>query len=285
MKKTLIVMVSLLLCCGICVSAEITTFHAYVDSDVCARLMLGPITAQRTECSQKTYKEGADVLLVRLSDNTVFDVNKQKMLKDHVGKLAEVSGEAKLESGTMKLQSVKPEEMKSIPAGDPARLLLDVRAYQAKRSASTYEQVRHELAMMPYITTYDFISYTMVGSNVILTGWTVRQTNRNDAYNRVKSVEGVDKIVNNIEILPMGRFDMEIRAGVRARLQRNLSRYFWGSGSDIKIVVKNGRVILLGTVSSKADSDIASIQSNTVPGVFHVFNLLKVKETVDKGKS
>jgi osmotically-inducible protein OsmY len=50
-------------------------------------------------------------------------------------------------------------------------------------------------------------------------------------------------------------------------------------------VVKNGRVILLGTVSAKADSDIANIQSNTVPGVFHVFNLLKVKETVDKGKS
>ena len=285
MKSILIVMVSLLLCCGICVSAEVVTFHAYVDSDICARLMLGPITAQRTECSQKTYKEGADVLLVRLSDNTVFEVNKQKLLKDHVGKLAEVSGEAKFNSGTMKLQSVKPEEISNIPAGDPARLLLDVRSYQAKRSASTYEQVRHELAMMPYITTYDFISYTMVGSNVILSGWTVRQTNRNDAYNRVKSVEGVDKIVNNIEILPMGRFDMEIRAGVRARLQRNLSRYFWGSGSDIKIVVKNGRVILLGTVSSKADSDIANIQSNTVPGVFHVFNLLKVKETVDKGKS
>ena len=166
--------------------------------------------------------------MVRLSDNTVFDVNKRKMLKEHVGKLAEVSGEAKLESGTMKLQTVKPAETSSIPAGYPARLLLDVQAYQAKRSASTYEQVRHELAMMPYITTYDFISYTMVGSNVILTGWTVRQTNRNDAYNRVKSVEGVDKIINNIEILPMGRSDMEIRAGVRARAAKNPVKVFLG---------------------------------------------------------
>ena len=260
MKKTLIVAVSLLFCCGICGSAEVTTFHAYVDSHICARLMLGPITAQRIECSQKTFKEGADPLLVRLSDNTVFDVNKRKMLKEHVGKLAEVSGEAKLESGTMKLQTVKPAETSSIPAGSPARLLLDEQAYRAKRSASTYEQVRHELALMPYITTYDFISYTMVGSNVILTGWTVRQTNRSDAYNRVKSVEGVDKIINNIEVLPMGRSDMEIRAGVRARLQRTLSRYFWGNGSEIKIVVKNGRVILLGTVVSKSDSDIANVQ-------------------------
>ena len=227
-------MVSLLFFCGICVSAEVTTFHAYVDSDVCARLMLGPITAQRTECSQKTYKEGADPLLVRLSDNTVFDVNKQKMLKDHVGKLARSFGgsEIGVRHHEASIRQTGRDEQHSGRRSCAA--FARCAAYRAKRSASTYEQVRHELAMMPYITTYDFISYTMVGSNVILTGWTVRQTNRNDAYNRVKSVEGVAKIINNIEILPMGRSDMQIRSGVRARLQRNLSRYFWGSGSDIK---------------------------------------------------
>ena len=63
MKKTLIVAVSLLFCCGICGSAEVTTFHAYVDSHMCARLMLGPITAQRIECSQKTYQGGGRSLI------------------------------------------------------------------------------------------------------------------------------------------------------------------------------------------------------------------------------
>jgi osmotically-inducible protein OsmY len=92
----------------------------------------------------------------------------------------------------------------------------------------------------------------------------------------VKTIEGVDKITNNIEELPLGSFDMQIRAGVRASLQRHLSRYFWGSGSDIKIVVKNGNVILLGQVSSKADSDIAFMQANSVPGAFKIFNMLRV---------
>jgi hypothetical protein len=73
----------------------------------------------------------------------------------------------------------------------------------------------------------------------------------------------------------MGSFDMQIRAGARAALQRELSRYFWGSGSDIKIVVKNGKIILLGRVATKADSDIANIQCNAVPNAFHVFNLLE----------
>jgi hyperosmotically inducible periplasmic protein len=116
----------------------------------------------------------------------------------------------------------------------------------------------------------------MVGYDVILTGWTVRITNRGEAFNRVKSIEGVENIVNNIEVLPMGRMDMQIRSGARAALQRFLSRYFWGSGSDIKIVVKNGDIILLGTVATQADSDTANIQCRSVPGAFTVFNMLRV---------
>jgi osmotically-inducible protein OsmY len=92
----------------------------------------------------------------------------------------------------------------------------------------------------------------------------------------VKNIEGVNQITNNIDVLPMGSFDMQIRAGARAALQRNLSRYFWGSGSDIKIVVKNGSIILLGRVATQSDVDVANIQCNTVPNAFHVFNMLKV---------
>jgi hypothetical protein len=240
--------------------------------------MLGPITAARISCSQQTHKDGALPVLVRLKDNTVFDVNKPKMLKEHVGKVASVTGEAKATSGTMKLASLTPEEISSIPEGDPARKLLDVRMFRAT-SDKVFEKIRHELAMMPYITTYDFVSFNMVGSEVILTGWTVRNTNRSEAYNRVKTIEGVDKVINNIEVLPLGSIDNQIRANARGKLQRVLSRYFWGSGSDIKIVVKNGNIILLGTVATKPDSDLAAIQCNSVPSVFHVFNMLRVESS------
>jgi osmotically-inducible protein OsmY len=285
MKNSFLLMVGLLFSAGACVGAEILTFHAYVDSDLCARLMLGPITSERIACSQKTQKEGSNPVLVRLLDNIVFDVNKQKMVKDHVGKLAEVTGDAKAKSGTIKLESVKPEESTSIPKGDPARRLIDVRMYRTIDSERTFEKVRHELAMMPYITVFDFISFTMVGSDVILTGWTVRDTNRSEAYNRVKSIEGVDKIVNNIDILPLGRNDNQIRASARAKLQQMLSRYFWSGGSDIKIVVKNGNIILLGTVATTQDSDLASMQCKTVPLAFSVFNMLRVESSANKARN
>ena len=100
----------------------------------------------------------------------------------------------------------------SVPQGDPARKLLDVRTYQTDRSAQLHEKIRHELAMMPYISEFDFISFTQSGADVILTGWTIRTTNRSTAYNVVKDIPGVETVINNIELLPLGSFDMQIRA-------------------------------------------------------------------------
>jgi osmotically-inducible protein OsmY len=137
--------------------------------------------------------------------------------------------------------------------------------------------------MMPYISDFDFISFTQSGAEVILTGWTVRSTNRSTAYNVVKDIPGVETVINNIEVLPLGSFDMQLRAAARAALQRQLARYFWSNGSDIKIIVKNGQIILLGSVATKADSDVAFIQCNSISGAFKVFNMLRVQSSQSKG--
>jgi len=263
-------------------AAEVSVFRGYVDSDLCARLMLGPITPSRIECSQSTVKDGSEPVLVHLHNNLVLTVNKQKMIRPLVGQLVEVSGELKAKNGTVKLQAANAITAESVPQSDPARKLLDVHAYRTDKSAQLHEKIRHELAMMPYISEFDFISFTQSGADVILTGWTVRDTNRSTAYNVVKHIDGVESVINNIEILPLGSFDMQIRAAARAALQRHLSRYFWGNGSDIKIIVKDGQIILLGSVSSKADSDIAFIQCNSVSGAFKVFNLLRVQSSQNK---
>ena len=153
---------------------EVSTFRAYVDSDLCARIMLGPITPARIECSQSTVKDGSEPVLVQLRNNLVLSVNKQKMIRPLAGQLAEVSGEVKAKNGTAKLQSANPITAESVPQGDPARKLLDVRTYRTDRSAQLHEKIRHELAMMPYISEFDFISFTQNGPDVILTGWTIR---------------------------------------------------------------------------------------------------------------
>lgn len=263
---------------------KVETFKAYADSDLCAHLMLGPISQDRIDCSRSTHKGGSEAVLVRLQDNLVFEVNKQKMLKEVIGELVETTGETNEKDARIKLQAVKSVPMNSVAAGSPGSELLDVRLYKASGGARAkmVEEIRHELAMLPYLSEFDYISFATVGNTVILSGWTIRTTNRSSAYNIVKKIEGVEQVVNNIEVLPLGSMDMQIRAGARARLQQFLARYFWGSGSAIKIVVKNGDIILLGVVSTKADSDLANIQCNSVPNAFKVFNMLKV--VPDTGK-
>ncbi len=283
--RTAFLLSSITLACIAC-GQEQSIFQAYVDSDICSRLMLGPINTARTDCSRNTVKQGDSPVLVRLPNNMVLTVNKQKMIKPLVGELASVTGELKVNDGSVKLKEVAKLDAASIPPGDPARKLLDVRTYKAQgANAQLYEKIRHELAMMPYISEFDFISFTLSGPDVILTGWTVRPTNRSGAYNIVKDIPGVETVVNNIDVLPVGSVDMRIRAAARAALQVNLSRYFWGSGSDIKIIVKNGNLTLLGTVTRQADSDIANIKCNSLPGVFKVFNLLRVQEASGKNSN
>src|SRR5262245_5724369 len=192
---------------GCIVADEISTIRGYVDSDLCARLMLGPITPERMECSKTTVKDGNEPVVVRLTNNMVLTVNKQKMIKNLVGQLAEVSGELKVNNGTIKLKSATPIQAESIAQG-PERRMLDVRTYRTDKSAALHEKIRHELAMMPYISEFDFISFTQAGSEVILTGWTIRTTNRSTAFNLVKNIEGVETVVNNIEVLPLGSMDM-----------------------------------------------------------------------------
>jgi osmotically-inducible protein OsmY len=259
---------------------ETTTFKSYVDSDICAHLYAGGLTQTRIACSQDTYKQGSNAMLVRLKDNWVFDVNKSKMLKPLVGQLATASGEVNYGNSTMKIQSIEPTTDAAIPAGEKQRTMLDVR--HNKANPGTYEKIRHTLAMMSYVSYFDFISFSLNGSEVILTGWTTRETNRSEAYNRVKQIEGVESVVNNLSVTPLGRNDNQIRAAALAALQRNLSRYFWGSGSGIKIIVKNGDIILLGVVASKADSDLAAIRCNGIPNAFHVFNMLQVSSESGK---
>jgi hyperosmotically inducible protein len=255
-----------------------STFNAYVDSDLCSRLMLGPITEGRVECSKDTYQQGSNAVLVRLSDNLVLDADKDKLLKPLISQTVTATGQTNVKNGSIKLDSVAALPAGAIKPGSAEYKLLDVRSFKLTGDdAQVFEKVRHELAMLPYISVYDFISFTMLDGNVILTGWSVRQINRSDAYNVVKNLGGVKTVINNIEVLPLSPFDNQIRAGVRASMQGPLSRYFWGSGSDIKIVVKNGDVILLGVVASKGDKDLAFIKANGVRGAFKVFNMLQVQ--------
>jgi hypothetical protein len=271
-KRTLIFVAVLALCAAVGFGKdEDIEFYGYVDSDICSRVYLGPIDEKRVECTKQMHSDGDSLVLLRFRDNTAFEPRKQKDVKDHVGKAVKATGRANIGRGRIKdttLEEVAPADVPSIEMG--------MWYGREKVDEDLWEKVRHELAMMPYISHYDFISFAMTGNDVILTGWTVRDTNRSGAFNRVKRIEGVGNVTNNIFVLPLGSFDNDIRARAMAAVQRQVPRYFWSSGSTVRIVVRNSQIILLGQVATEGDKTRAFMAARGVPNAFHVFNLLQV---------
>lgn len=140
-------------------------------------------------------------------------------------------------------------------------------------------QVRHELVMLPYYGVFDNLAYRVDGDTVTLYGQVTRPTLKSDAGNVVKDIEGVKRVRNEIEVLPLSPNDDRIRiAEYRAIYsQPGLDRYALQAVPPIHIVVKNGNVTLVGVVASQADKDLAGIQAKGVPGAFSVTNNLRVQ--------
>jgi hyperosmotically inducible periplasmic protein len=141
-------------------------------------------------------------------------------------------------------------------------------------------EVRHELVMLPYYGVFDNLAYRVDGSTVTLMGQVTRPTLKSDAGNVVKRIEGVEKVENQIQVLPLSPMDDRIRIAVYRSVygQPGLDRYALQAVPPIHIIVENGKVALEGVVSTEADKDMANIRAKGVPGVFSVVNNLRVEK-------
>lgn len=139
-------------------------------------------------------------------------------------------------------------------------------------------EVRHQLVLLPYYSIFDNLEFSVDGSTVTLQGQVARASLKSDAENVVKKVEGVEKVVNSIEILPPSPMDDDIRRAEYRSIYGfpSLEKYAVSSVPSIHIVVKSGHVTLEGVVDNQADKDAANVRASTVPNVFSVTNNLRV---------
>src|SRR5262245_17242873 len=136
------------------------------------------------------------------------------------------------------------------------------------------KQVRHELVMLPYYNVFDWLEGEVTpDGTVILRGEVVRPTSKSDAEYRVKRLESVANVVNEIRVLPLSTMDDGLRIALyRAIFNSNssLTRYRLGAVPPIHIIVQNGRATLKGAVGSKMDKQLAYMAARNVPGLFEV---------------
>jgi osmotically-inducible protein OsmY len=146
--------------------------------------------------------------------------------------------------------------------------------------AAVARKVRDQLLKLPYYSMFDDLEYSVQGRTVTLSGAVTNlhsQTSK-DAEHAVKRIEGVEKVVNNIRVLPPNPFDEQARQQVYRALLRTggLSQYFWAASPSIRIIVANQRVTLNGYVNNEGDKNLATIAANQVRDVFQVTNNLQV---------
>ena len=148
----------------------------------------------------------------------------------------------------------------------------------AKSQERITREVRHELLMLPYFGVFDNIAYKVDGGTVTLLGQVVRPSLKSDAQNVVKRIEGVEKVDNQIEVLPASSIDDGLRLQLfRAIYQYPpLQKYELGVQKPIRIIVKNGRASLEGVVDSESDKNLVNVRANGVSGLFSVTNNLQV---------
>ena len=152
---------------------------------------------------------------------------------------------------------------------------------QGALNARMIRQVRHELVTLPYYGVFDWLQFEVRPDNtVVLRGQVVKPSTKSDAEGRVKDVDGVFKVVNEIEVLPLSPQDDRLRRALYRKLYGNdspLFRYAVQAIPSIHIIVKNGRATLKGVVANKGDAQLAYLRARGVPGLFDVKSELQLE--------
>lgn len=159
------------------------------------------------------------------------------------------------------------------------QLLPAQRDQPSARSTERIEkEVRHEILMLPWFGVFDNIAFKVDGYNVTLLGQVARPSLKGDAEKAVKGIEGVEKVDNQIEVLPPSPMDDRLRTRLFGAIYgyAPLQKYDLGVQKPIRIIVKNGRCILEGVVDNDGDKNFAGMRANGVSGLFSVTNNLRV---------
>jgi len=151
---------------------------------------------------------------------------------------------------------------------------------QAPVNPHLVREIRHELATLPYYGVFDWLQFEVQGDTVVLRGQVVRPTTKSDAGARVKDIEGVARVDNQIETLPLSPSDDRLRFALYRQIYGQnspLFRYATQAVPSIHIIVDRGHATLKGVVANKGDANIAYIRARGVPGLFSVKSELTIE--------
>ena len=156
-------------------------------------------------------------------------------------------------------------------------LALSAPAWAADRKdLQVARDVSKQVLTYSQFSIFDAVHMQINDGAVTLTGKVTMPYKKTDIEKRVAKIDGVNRVVNQITVLPVSQYDDELRFRVARAIYGNSS--FWNYGSmanpPIHIIVENGHVTLDGVVNSNTDRMLARSLA-TGFGAFSVTNDLK----------
>jgi hyperosmotically inducible protein len=152
---------------------------------------------------------------------------------------------------------------------------------QERENLQVFRDISNQVNRYTQFTIFDSVSASVHDGNVVLEGWVTMPYKKDDIERRVRKVDGVTAVTNNIEVLPVSQFDNELRFRIARAIYGNSS--FWNyaamANPPIHIIVNRGRVTLVGVVNSNVERVLARSLA-TGFGAFDVKNELKTDAEV-----
>ncbi len=117
--------------------------------------------------------------------------------------------------------------------------------------------------MLPTYGVFDTVRFEVQGKTVTLSGQVVKESVKQNAGRWVGRINGVESVVNHIEVLPSSRRDDALRMNVyRAIYEKQpLEKFGARAAPPIHIIVKDGWTTLEGVVDSDADRNMVHLRA------------------------
>jgi len=150
-----------------------------------------------------------------------------------------------------------------------------------RKDLQVFNDISSSVNSYTRFTIFDDVNAGVKDGVVTLTGKVTMPFKRDDIEKRVAGIDGVRRVDNKIDVLPVSSFDDELRVRIARAIYGNSS--FWNYGSmanpPIHIIVEHSRVTLTGVVNSETDRALARSLATRF-GVMSVTNNLKTDAEV-----
>lgn len=141
------------------------------------------------------------------------------------------------------------------------------------------EAVAAKLRRYVFFTIFDDAEVEVNEGVAVLTGYVTMPYKSQAMVELASRVDGVQQVVDKLEVLPVSGFDDQVRYAAAVRIYND--PLFWNYAIQVNppihIVVKHGRVTLTGVVMSEVERRKAAQIARSIFGVLSVENKLRLE--------